>query len=130
MNDQINIPISPGEVIDKITILEIKKDFIDDKVKLLNVNNEYELLIGIYIQKLKSVDGIEKLKDQLKNINLSLWKIEDDIRECERLRRFDQIFIDLARSVYVTNDERSKIKKKINILLNSNLIEEKSYKDY
>jgi len=130
MNDQINIPISPGEVIDKITILEIKKDFIDDKVKLLNVNNEYELLIGIYIQKLKSVDGIEKLKDQLKNINLSLWKIEDDIRECERLRRFDQTFIDLARSVYVTNDERSKIKKKINILLNSNLIEEKSYKDY
>ena len=130
MNDQINIPISPGEVIDKITILEIKKDFIDDKAKLLNVNNEYELLIGIYIQKLKSVDGIEKLKDQLKNINLSLWKIEDDIRECERHRRFDQTFIDLARSVYVTNDERSKIKKKINILLNSNLIEEKFYKDY
>ncbi len=130
MNDQINIPISPGEVIDKITILEIKKDSIDDKEKLLNVNNEYELLVGIYIQKLKSVDGIEKLKDELKNINLSLWKIEDDIRECERLRRFDQTFIDLARSVYVTNDERSKIKKKINILLNSNLIEEKSYKDY
>tara|TARA_B100001250_G_C19353755_1_gene594516 strand:- start:172 stop:564 length:393 start_codon:yes stop_codon:yes gene_type:complete len=130
MNDQINIPISPGEVIDKITILEIKKDFIDDKTKLLNVNNEYELLIGIYIQKLKSIAGIEKLKDQLKYINLSLWKIEDDIRECERKKRFDQTFIDLARSVYVTNDERSKIKKKINMLLNSNLIEEKSYKDY
>ena len=130
MNDQINIPISPGEVIDKITILEIKKDFIDDKIKLSNVNNEYELLIGIYIQKLKSVDGIEKLKEKLKAINLSLWEIEDNIRECERHRRFDQTFIDLARSVYVTNDERSKIKKKINILLNSNLIEEKFYKDY
>jgi len=130
MNDQINIPISPGEVIDKITILEIKKDFINNKTKLSNINNEYELLIGIYSQKLKSVDGIEKLKDELKDINLSLWKIEDDIRECERHKKFDQTFVELARSVYFTNDERSKIKKKINILLNSNLIEEKSYKDY
>ena len=76
------------------------------------------------------VQGINELKSKLKEINLALWKIEDDIRDCERNKKFDKIFIDLARAVYITNDQRSNVKMEINLLLNSDLIEEKSYKDY
>ena len=130
MNNQILVPVSPGEVIDKITILEIKREFILDKDKLVNINHEFNLLMDIFNSNFSDAQGINELKNELKEINLALWKIEDDIRDCERSNKFDQIFIDLARSVYITNDKRSKVKMKINLLLNSDLIEEKSYKDY
>ena len=130
MSDQINVPISPGELIDKITILEIKKKFIEDINKLKNINHEYDLLMNIFNNDISKTDGIEKLKKQLKDINLALWKIEDDIRDYERDKNFNENFVELARSVYFTNDKRSKIKLEINLLLNSSLVEEKSYKDY
>jgi hypothetical protein len=130
MSDQINTPISPGELVDKITILEIKKEFIVDGNKLKNINYEYNLLMKIYNDDISKTDGVGVLKTELKNINLSLWKIEDDIRDCERDKIFDNTFVELARSVYFTNDKRSKVKLEINLLLNSNLVEEKSYKDY
>jgi len=130
MSDQINVPISPGELIDKITILEIKKKFIQDINKLNNINHEYDLLMKIYNDYISKVDGVEILKRKLKDINLTLWKIEDDIRDCERDKKFNEKFVELARSVYFTNDKRSKIKLEINVLLNSSLVEEKSYKDY
>ena len=130
MSDQINIPVSPGELVDKITILEIKKKFIEDVNKLKNINHEYDLLMNIFNNDISKTDGIEKLKKQLKDINLALWKIEDDIRDCERAKNFNENFVELARSVYFTNDKRSKIKLEINLLLNSSLMEEKSYKDY
>jgi hypothetical protein len=130
MSDQINVPVSPGELVDKITILEIKKEFIEDINKLKNINHEYDLLMNIFNNDISKTDGIEKLKKQLKDINLALWKIEDDIRDCERAKNFNENFVELARSVYFTNDKRSKIKLEINLLLNSSLMEEKSYKDY
>tara|TARA_B110000495_G_scaffold39203_1_gene31605 strand:+ start:348 stop:755 length:408 start_codon:yes stop_codon:yes gene_type:complete len=130
MSDQINTPISPGELVDKITILEIKKEFIIDSNKLKNINYEYNLLMKIYNDDVSKTDGVDVLKTKLKNINLSLWKIEDDIRDCERDKIFDNTFVELARSVYFTNDKRSKVKLEINLLLNSSLVEEKSYKDY
>ena len=130
MSDQINTPISPGELVDKITILEIKKVFIVDSNKLKNINYEYNLLMKIYNDDMSKTDGVDILKTKLKNINLSLWKIEDDIRDCERDKIFDNTFVELARSVYFTNDKRSKVKLEINLLLNSSLVEEKSYKDY
>jgi hypothetical protein len=130
MSDQINVPISPGELVDKITILEIKKEFIDDIKKQKNINHEYNLLMHIYNDNVSQTDGVESLKSDLKKINLSLWKIEDDIRDCERDKIFNDAFVELARSVYFTNDKRSKIKLEINLLLNSSLVEEKSYKDY
>ena len=130
MSDQINTPISPGELVDKITILEIKKEFIIDSNKLKNINYEYNLLMEIYNDDISKTDGVDILKTKLKNINLSLWKIEDDIRDCERDKIFDNTFVELARSVYFTNDKRSKVKLEINLLLNSSLVEEKSYKDY
>ena len=130
MSDQINTPISPGELVDKITILEIKKEFIVDSNKLKNINYEYNLLMKIYNDDVSKTDGVDVLKTKLKNIKLSLWKIEDDIRDCERDKIFDNTFVELARSVYFTNDKRSKVKLEINLLLNSSLVEEKSYKDY
>ena len=130
MSDQINTPISPGELVDKITILEIKKEFIVDSNKLKNINYEFNLLMKIYNYDVSKTDGVDVLKTKLKNINLSLWKIEDDIRDCERDKIFDNTFVELARSVYFTNDKRSKVKLEINLLLNSSLVEEKSYKDY
>ena len=130
MSDQINVPISPGELVDKITILEIKKEFIEDINKLKNINHEYDLLMQIYSNDVSQTDGVDSLKSKLKNINLSLWKIEDDIRDCERDKIFNERFVKLARDVYFTNDKRSKVKLEINLLLNSSLVEEKSYKDY
>ncbi|MDG2001288.1 MAG: DUF6165 family protein [Alphaproteobacteria bacterium] len=130
MSDEINVPISPGELVDKITILEIKKEFIKDDSKLKNINHEYDLLMQIYSEQISKTKGVTELKNKLKEINLELWKIEDDIRDCERKKSFTDIFIELARSVYFTNDKRSKVKLEINLLMNSNLVEEKSYKDY
>jgi hypothetical protein len=126
----ILVPISPGELLDKITILQIKAERIDDATKVANVKTELALLTDIWN---KSVDNDTKLDSrakELKRVNEDLWEIEDDIRDEERNNQFGERFVELARSVYVTNDERADIKKKVNLLLNSTIVEEKSYQEY
>jgi hypothetical protein len=128
----IEAPISLGELIDKITILEIKAVNISDAGKLKNVTHELEVL-NYKIEALLDAQGKTKLaplKQALKDINQELWIIEDDIRDCEYVKDFSDKFIQLARAVYVTNDKRAKVKKDINLAFGSELIEEKSYKDY
>jgi hypothetical protein len=127
---EILIPISPGELLDKITILRIKSERIDDPNKLANVQNELKMLDDIWSTAVIQDDTIHQLTAELTSINESLWDIEDDIREEERNRRFGERFIELARSVYVTNDRRAEAKKKINLHLGSAIVEEKSYQDY
>ena len=125
----INTPISLGELVDKISILMIKKKNISDSIKLEHVVKELEFLqktLKEYIPEGK----INKFIQELVNTNSKLWKIEDDIRECERKKLFDQTFIELARSVYFTNDHRAKIKNDINKNFGSELVEVKSYKEY
>jgi len=121
----MKIEVSIGEILDKISILEIKKNKIKDKEKLKNINNEFNTLVESYPS---YIDQLE-YKDLLK-INSLLWDIEDRLRLKEKNKKFDEEFIRLARDVYFTNDKRSVIKKKINIRLGSDLIEEKSYEDY
>ena len=128
--DIIQVPVSPGEVLDKITILEIKSERISDVGKLANVKRELELLQSSWRQSVVEDDTVRRIHDELKTINEALWEIEDDIRDKERAREFDQVFIDLARSVYVTNDQRANAKKELNIYLGSEIVEEKSYQDY
>ena len=125
----INTPISLGELVDKISILMIKKKNISDSIKLEHVAKELEFLQET-LKKYISEDKINKFIEELVNINSKLWKIEDDIRECERNKLFDQTFIDLARSVYFTNDERAKVKNDINKAFGSELVEVKSYEEY
>lgn len=126
----ILIPISPGELLDKITILRIKAARIKDLDKLSNVQNELKMLEKVWSAAVEQDDTIRQLTDELTTINESLWDIEDDIREEERHKRFGERFIELARSVYVTNDQRADAKKKINLHLGSAIVEEKSYQDY
>ena len=123
----INAPISIGELVDKITILEIKKNKMQDS-KLENVLKELSFLREL-IEKHK-IDITEDLFSQLKEINLSLWEIEDLIRIKEKNKEFDNTFIELARSVYFKNDKRAEIKKNINQLSNSEITEEKFYSEY
>jgi hypothetical protein len=125
----INTPISLGELIDKISILKIKKKNISDTKKLIFINKELTLLESILSE---SIDDkkISQFLYKLVKINSKLWKIEDDIRNCERNKKFDQKFVDLARAVYVTNDQRSAIKLEINNFFGSKIIEVKSYKEY
>ena len=125
----INTPISLGELVDKISILIIKKKNISDSIKLDHVTKELDFL-QITLKEYISEDKINKFIQQLININSKLWKIEDDIRECERKKIFDQTFTDLARSVYFTNDERAKVKNDINKTFGSELVEVKSYEEY
>ena len=125
----INTPISLGELVDKISILMIKKKNISDSIKLQHVNKELEFLQKT-LKKYISEDKINEFLFNLVNINSKLWDIEDDIRECERKKLFDQTFIDLARSVYFTNDERAKVKNDINKTFGSELVEVKSYEEY
>ncbi|MFC3117336.1 DUF6165 family protein [Cellvibrio fontiphilus] len=128
----IEAPISLGELIDKITILEIKAVNIGDATKLKNVTHELNIL-NAKVEQLLDDAGQAKLaplKQALKDINQELWIIEDDIRDCEFAKDFSDKFIQLARAVYVTNDKRAKVKKDINLAFGSELIEEKSYKDY
>ena len=125
--DKILAEISAGELIDKITILEIKKEKISNKEKLVEVNKE---LISLNETLKKSIDDESKIlnfKNDLKNINLKLWDIEDGKRSAEKNNKFDEKFIELARSVYKFNDERAKIKLAINNALGSNIKEVKSY---
>lgn len=130
MKDNLVIPISPGELIDKITILEIKRESIVDKEKLSNINLEYKVLLDTLENKIIASNEIDSLRIKLKTINKKLWDIEDQLRDLERSKTFNEDFIKLARSVYFTNDERSEIKKSINKLLNSEIVEEKSYSKY
>ena len=128
--ENIQVPVSPGEVLDKITILEIKSERISDPEKLANVRTELALLRQTWAERIDEDDTVRTLHDQLKEINEALWDIEDDIRDKERAKEFDERFIELARSVYFTNDRRSEVKKKLNLHLGSEIIEEKSYQDY
>ena len=130
MKDNLVIPISPGELIDKITILEIKRESILDKEKLSNINLEYKVLLETLEDKIIVSNEIDSLRIKLKTINKRLWDIEDQLRDLERSKTFNEDFIKLARSVYFTNDERSEVKKSINKLLNSEIVEEKSYSKY
>ena len=123
----INAPISIGELIDKITILEIKKNKLQNS-KLENVLKELSFLRKLMEK--HQIEITDNLFTQLKEINLTLWNIEDQIRIKEKNKEFDNIFIELARSVYFTNDKRSEIKKRINRLSNSEITEEKSYAEY
>ena len=126
----MHVPVSPGEVLDKITILEIKSERMTDPEKLANVRTELALLQDVWNSNIKDSETIRGLHAQLKEINEALWEIEDDIRAKERAREFDDRFIELARAVYVTNDRRSQVKKELNLHLGSDIIEEKSYQDY
>jgi hypothetical protein len=127
---ELLVPISPGELIDKITILEIKSQRMTDTAKLHNVRTELSLLTETWKASAYSATDISAEWAGLRDVNGKLWDIEDRIRDQEREGRFDAGFIELARAVYVTNDERAAIKKRINTRLGSLLVEEKSYADY
>ena len=122
--------ISAGELLDKISILEIKLGKIDNKSSLNEINKEYKLLKESQKTNIEDTEGVQKLFDQIKAINLDLWDIEDKIRICEKNKDFGKNFIELARKVYLTNDKRSKVKSKINEVLGSNIKEIKHYEDY
>ncbi len=124
----VKVDLSVGELVDKITILEIKSERIEDEEKLINVNKELSVLRTVYSEAVR-VD-ISDEYNRLKEINIRLWIIEDDIRDKEFNKEFDDKFIELARAVYVTNDDRADVKKEINIKTGSELTEEKSYQDY
>jgi hypothetical protein len=128
--DQLMAPVSPGELLDKITILEIKSERIADPQKNANVRTELNMLNAIWAQGVPAEVDLSTQRAALKAVNEQLWEIEDDIRDEERAKRFEQRFVELARSVYVTNDERARIKKEINLALGSVIVEEKSYSDY
>lgn len=126
----IQIDIAPGELLDKLTILEIKLVHISDAGKRLNVDHEYQVLSRIRRDAIPETAALDSHVADLKTVNEQLWRIEDEIRDCEREGDFGSRFIALARSVYRTNDRRAAIKRRINDLLGSDLIEEKSYADY
>ena len=127
----MKIEVSNGELLDKISILELKLLKIEDKEKLINIQKEFDVLNPLCVELFEKFGGqLQNHYLELARINGLLWDIEDWIRDCEREKRFDAEFIQLARSVYVTNDERSRVKNEINKLTKSGLVEEKSYKDY
>jgi len=126
----VMIPVSWGELFDKLTILEIKKERISDKPKLTNISRELDELLAVSNAHELPDEPLTDLVAELRSINETLWDIEDDIRTCERMEDFSSSFIELARSVYKTNDKRAELKLRINRLLGSELVEEKSYKAY
>ena len=130
MKSSISVEVSPGELIDKITILEIKLERIKDADKLANVKLEWETLSAARDAAIEPSGELERLSAELKQANERLWRIEDDIRDCERNKDFGDAFVELARDVYETNDTRAALKREINELLGSSLIEEKSYAAY
>jgi len=125
----MKIEVSIGEIVDKLSILKIKTENITDKVKLDNVIKEYEYLLGVVEGDL-NISTDSDLYNELLSINKELWGIEDDIRDKEREKSFDDEFVSLARSVYFTNDRRADVKKRINIEYGSDFVEEKSYNKY
>ena len=126
----IQVPISPGELLDKITILRIKAARISDASKVANVRHELTLLETTWRDSGAAAVDLTAEEAGLTRVNEKLWVIEDEIRDEERARRFGEKFIELARAVYVTNDERAAIKKRVNTLLGSSIVEEKSYQQY
>ena len=126
----ILVPISPGELLDKITILRIKAARMSDAAKVANVRHELSLLEKTWKDSGAAAADLAAEESALTRVNEKLWVIEDEIRDEERARRFEQKFIELARAVYVTNDERAAIKKRINTALGSTIVEEKSYQQY
>jgi len=126
----IKVELAYGELLDKITILQIKSERITDAAKVANVNKELNLLNDLWNADEKSSADISTEFKALKEINEKIWDIEDGIRDKERGKEFDEKFIELARSVYFSNDKRAEIKRAINMKLGSELIEEKSYSDY
>ena len=127
---KIEIPISCGELVDKLTILEIKGKLITESDKLYEVKKEFMKLSATFKILLESNPLVQKYYDELLFINTELWQIEDEIRECEKNNDFGDNFIKLARSVYKTNDQRFHLKNDVNELFNSNIKEQKSYKEY
>jgi len=126
----ISVPVSFGEVIDKITILEIKSERIADADKVRNVRHELLVLEEAWQRQMQDKADISDARARLKSVNEELWEIEDKIRVCESRKSFDDEFVGLARAVYVTNDRRADIKKEINLMLGSEFVEEKSYEKY
>ena len=126
----LSVPVSVGEVVDKVTILEIKSDRISDQGKLRNIATELDALRALVSGGVFDTNEVTALTDALRAVNGELWDIEDDIRAEEAAGRFGERFIELARAVYVTNDRRAELKKKINLATGSELVEEKSYEDY
>ncbi len=127
---EILVPVSFGELLDKIAILQIKSERMSDAAKLANVRSELSALDATWAAHPAAAQDIAELRRQLKAVNERLWVIEDDIRLKEQAQAFDAEFIRLARSVYVENDERARIKRQINLALGSTYVEEKSYQDY
>ena len=127
---QLQVPVSVGEVLDKITILQIKLVHISDAAKRVNIQNELDALLPLVAGDAFATDQMQALMAELKSVNEALWDIEDDIREKEAAKSFDAEFIRLARSVYMTNDKRAEIKKQVNLATGSALVEEKSYESY
>lgn len=124
------VEVGPGELIDKITILQIKSERISDAAKLVNIRYELDVLSTARNENLENSDELQKLESDLKTVNESLWEIEDDIRQCEADKNFGYTFIKLARAVYITNDKRAALKKDINLLAGSAIVEEKSYTEF
>ena len=130
MAGRIEVPISVGELVDKVTILEIKSEKIEDAGKRANIRRELDALTAVLKPLIAATPELERLKADLRAINETLWRIEDDIRDCERKRDFGAAFVELARGVYQTNDRRAATKRKIDELAGSDLVEEKSYAPY
>ena len=127
----MKVEVSNGELLDKLSILELKLKNIKDNKKLINIKNEHSGLSPLCDNLFDNYgDQLRSLYAKLSEINAELWKIEDDIRECERNKDFGDEFVRLARAVYFTNDKRSEVKKSINLLTESGFVEEKSYEDY
>ena len=126
----IHVPISPGELLDKITILRIKAARMADPAKVTNVKHELGLLEKTWKDSGAAAVDLGTAEAELTGVNEKLWVIEDEIRDEERAKRFTDRFIELARAVYFTNDDRAAIKKRVNLLLGSTIVEEKSYKQY
>jgi hypothetical protein len=127
---QIRVPVSVGELVDKHVILEIKAERIGDAEKRANVVHERDLLRATVAREVPGSARLDELTGELKKVNERLWEIEDEIRDCERAKDFGQRFVELARAVYVTNDRRAALKKDINLLVGSDIVEEKSYRAY
>ncbi len=130
MTAEILVPVSFGELLDKISILQIKSERIDDAAKLANIHAELSALEKTWMAHPAAVKDIVRLRAELKAVNERLWDIEDNIRLQDKAQAFNEDFVALARSVYLQNDERARIKKAINLALGSGYVEEKSYKDY
>ncbi|MCC7635074.1 DUF6165 family protein [Stenotrophomonas rhizophila] len=130
MTAEILVPVSFGELLDKISILQIKSERIDDAAKLANIHAELSALEKTWMAHPAGGGDIAGLRAELKAVNERLWDIEDNIRLQDKAQAFDARFVELARSVYLQNDERARIKKQINLVLGSAYVEEKSYKDY